>query len=192
MTKKLWVRGAQPAEDFDQAVISPLVAQTLQKWVAATRNGGGVLIGDIALAFYARPRFVNHIETFYLDHASVPKSVSGFLRRSSSELVDKQTKTVLRTIVAAEIGLRADLATRVYDSTVSKGGMVVTSLHGLIALKLHFALSNRRGAHRHAQDIIDMIIWSPDFELPQMDWWGLQQANFTLLAELHDLARTSG
>lgn len=190
MTRELWVRGAQPVDNINEAAISSSVARALQRWLAATGNDGGVLIGDIALAFYSRPRFVDQIDFLYLDEASVPENVPGFKKRSPNEFVDTRTKTVVYAHFPGENWLPPELIEKVHHTAVSKGGIMLPSLHGMVALKLHRGLYDRVGGRRDQQDVVDMISWSDDFELQHMEWWDLDEAHFELLLELHEIARS--
>ena len=188
MSKIVWVRGKQPAVDIDQAVVSPQVAEALRTWVAATDHIG-VLIGDIALAFYVRPRFTDVVEMLYLEKDLVAASVTGFLRRSATELIQKRTATAVHTIFPGE-SLHSPLVTKVLDSSMTIDGLKVASLHGMISLKLHVASIDRRGGRQECQDIINMICWAAGFELNHLDGWSLNRNDLAKLRELYDVART--
>lgn len=187
--KKPEGRGARPAEDMDEAIISLSVARALQRWSVATGNDGSVFIGEIALAFYARPRFVDHLDFLYFVAAAVPKSVSGFRQLSANEFADICTKSVVNAMSFDCSWLTPGLVVKVHHTAVSKAEMSIASLHGMIALKLYKGLADRLGGRRDQQDVIDMIRWKPDLKPQEMDWWELDEPYRATLLDLHDMAR---
>lgn len=187
-----YVRGAQPAQTIDEAVIVDDVRRTLEAWRSATDTRDGVLIGGLALAFYSRPRFVDEIELLYANEAVIPTKVSGFRRSDESSFTDEGTGVVVHALTPTSPGLSAAIAAKVQTTAIERAEFRLASLEGLIALKLDSASRGQSSETSPEQDIINMIEWAPKFRLTDLENWPIGAAHHELLSELHAIARRIG
>lgn len=110
-----------------ESALSQEVAATLMEW-SVTMPPSGILVGDVALSFYFKPRFTEDCVFLYLPAANMPLNKVPGVEVITPELV----------------GMSSELAQKIYDTSVLTDNLRIASRAGLIATKLlRFSLQGR-------------------------------------------------
>lgn len=143
------------AKTLEQASIDPAVRKAFADWKKAgfTR---GVLIGGLALSFYARPRYTQDIDILVLDLDKLGTS-SDFKKHRPSALEHKQTGVEIELVTPKLLGISEALAEKVMLNATIIDGIRVASREGLIALKLYAATSNPRRFRQDTADVVNLL-----------------------------------
>lgn len=149
------------------AAIVPEVEHTLLAWVRALpESKSGVLIGGLALSFYAKPRYTTDVDVLFLQ-GQVPASVPGFKRHRTGAFQENQTQVEVEFVTASSVGIPETVVHKVIETAHSVDGLKVCSLAGLVVLKLF----GSRSTKRHFQDLADiqkLLVAHPSLDLA--DW----------------------
>jgi len=176
-------RGSEPARTVAQAAIVPDVRVTLNRWKRAAGHTGYILIGGLAYAFHARPRYTDDVDVLFLDDSSIPVSVAGFSRQPSGDFIDDETGVAVNVHTARSIGVPRGIVDKVTDTATIRDGVRYASLAGMVALKLS-ATDNRKRRLGCLAEILNMISESP-FDPAAMDDWPLSQRKRQRLVALY-------
>lgn len=130
------------AHSLDHVALVPEVGQALKKWIAS--GGGGVLIGGLAMSFYAKPRNTEAVDLLFLTQAAIPESVAGFKRTRLGAFQENKEHVEIETVVPSAINITQALAEKVLTTARTVDGIKVASAEGLVALKLYASDNPRR------------------------------------------------
>lgn len=118
-----------------ESVMIPDIIPALRDWSQA--QAGGVLIGALALSYYARPRMTQDVDFLLLSNEHVPRSVSGFTRSGHDAFEHEGTKVKIDLITTKVAHIAPEIIHQVFYSAVESDGIKIASASGLVALKLH-------------------------------------------------------
>ena len=119
---------------LSESIMLPLVSTALRDWVRG--RGGGVLIGDAALGYHARPRHTEEIEVLFLHEDALRSSVEGFDKIGAFVFRHCRTRVEVRAVTPELAQAPFATAERVVAAATVSAGMAVTSPSGLVALTL--------------------------------------------------------
>ena len=133
------------ASSVNNVALIPEVQHALTSWIKRTvPNERGVLIGGLAMAFYAPPRTTQDVDMLYLHSSDIPGEVVGFKYHRKGAFQENTTHVEVEVVAADTIGIPSSVAKRVVDTAVTYDGVKVASLQALIVLKLYGAKEPRR------------------------------------------------
>jgi hypothetical protein len=118
-----------------ESVAIPEVEAALKDWIRAGVTSG-VLIGGIAVGYYARPRGTTDVDVLFMQPEDIPNDINGFKRTRPGAFQHKNTHVEVEVVTPGSINLSPELAQRVFDTAVLSDGVLVASPTGLVALKL--------------------------------------------------------
>ena len=128
--------------DINYVAIVPGVQLALNRWIASKNSdvAPGVLIGDLAMSFYAAPRVTMDIDLLFLSKKDIPKTVKGFQKQGPSAFLEIKNNIVVdvKTPEAFNGLVPPKIAQQVVLTAVNHGGIFVASREGMMALKLLF------------------------------------------------------
>lgn len=183
--------GAVPAKTLREAALVPEVRGTLERWIKAQpATEQGVLIGGLALSFYARPRQTQDVDLLFADHAPSDLNTTFFKRTRDHAAIDKKDHVELEFVTHKTIGVPKAVTDRVIETawSVGPGQPRVASLDSMIVLKLYGSDT----ARRHLQDSADiqaMLEHNRRLVIEELiDSWGLSEKHAQHLRKLHELA----
>jgi hypothetical protein len=118
-----------------ESIAIPEVGAALRDWI---REGvsSGVLIGGIAVGYYARPRGTTDVDVLFLSNADIPNELAKFKRTRPGAFQHKPTHVEVEVVTPAAINLSMELAQKVFETALVSDGVRVASPTGLVALKL--------------------------------------------------------
>ena len=119
-----------------ESIVVPEVLSALTDWRNAT-SGNGVLIGGLAVSYYARSRQTMDVDIMFLNPADIPEQVRGFKRTRPGAFQHNVTHVEIEVISPATINLPQHVANKVMDTAVNIDGVQVASPSAIVALKLH-------------------------------------------------------
>ena len=134
------------ATTIKQAALIPEVSQTLLAWVKARAgvNAPGVLIGGLALSFYAPPRSTTDVDLLFLSAEQIPETVVGFKRTRRGAFEEKVHQVEVEVCTPDSIKVPANIVKSVLDTAIVHEHLKVASAEGLIVLKLFASDAARR------------------------------------------------
>ncbi len=135
-----------------ESVLAPEVIAAFKDWIAANPNSNGVLIGGLAVSYYAKPRFTQDVDILYPSENHIPKQVHGFKKTRNHAFVDLKRGIEIEVLSPTFLNISSDLAQKVLETAIMNDGVRIASPSGIVALKL-----GRLNAQDRA-DIIDMIL----------------------------------
>lgn len=207
--------GQSPVRELSRVALVPRVQIALDKWRSSptflrSKSIGdkGMLVGDLAMSFYAKPRFTHRVEIYYPDGSEIPGGVNGFTRHHKGVFQETTSKIEVRThspetlhlpesvteiIKYSGFDLRARLqladtlnfpkvlpAKSAYDV---HDGLKVASLECMIVLKL-YASDNRRLEYQALGDIARMLENNPQISTESFEGWGLSEFHLAKLSAI--------
>ena len=184
--------GSAPAKTLEEAALVPEVRTAALRWASQQEgNERGVLIGGLALAFYARPRQTMDVDVLVksVSDVYVPQ---GFTKSRMHAIFDKATQVEIEIVTPAFVGIPGDVADRVmhtaWDLGAAGNHMRVASLDSMIVLKLYGADSQKRRRQDEA-DIQSMIEHNPRLDVEGLiRSWSLSEAHAEKLREIQSEA----
>ncbi len=208
-----------PVKELCHVALVQDVQVALDKWrhsktFEKSRSIGdmGLLVGDLAMSFYAKPRYADRVEVLYPEASSIPGGVDGFTRHHKGVFQENASKVEVWTLTpnslhipeaVAEIiqcsgfGLhtRLELANllKLPDVLPVKSaydrhdGLMVASLECMIVLKL-YASDNRRFEHQALGDIGRMLENNPQISAASFDGWSLSEFHLKKLNAIIGMA----
>ena len=124
------------------------VQWALNRWIASKNSdvAPGVLIGSLAMSFYAAPRTTMDIDLLFLSKKDIPKTVKGFQKQGPSAFLEIKNNIVVdvKTPEAFNGLVPPEIAQKIFHTAINHGGILVASREGMIALKLCGAEIARR------------------------------------------------
>lgn len=204
-----------PVCELYRVALVPSVQIALDKWRCSptflrSKSIGdrGMLVGDLAMSFYAKPRFTHRVEVYYPKGSEIPGGVIGFTRHHKGVFQENTSKIEVRTytpetlhipesvteiIKYSGFDLRARLqladilnfpkalpAKSAYDV---HDGLKVASLECMIVLKL-YASDNRRLEYQALGDIARMLENNPQISTDSFEGWGLSEFHLAKLSAI--------
>lgn len=130
-----------------ESVAIPEVQLALKDWTSNT-NSDGILIGGLALSYYARPRATTDVDILFLSRDQIPLYVEKFKKTRPSAFMHKETHVEVEVVAPENINVPLEIADMVYRTAKTSDGVKIASPNGLVALKLHRA---------SPQDVADII-----------------------------------
>lgn len=109
---------------------------TLNGWGNVAGQSGYVLIGCLAYAFHARPRYTDDVDVLFLDDSRIPVPVAGFNRQPSGDFIDNRTGVIVDVHAAILIAGPRKVLDMVIATAIEMDKVRCASLEGMIALKL--------------------------------------------------------
>ena len=181
---------ASSVDSIHHVAILPEVQETLLKWVK-TKVGQvapGVLIGGLAMSFYAAPRYTQDVDLLFLSSGDIPLAVDGFKRIRPGAFMEKVTHAEVEVDSPQSFdSLPQAVAEEVYRTAVVYEGIRVASRHGMIALKL-CAAHNPKRRHKDLGDVQALIKDQPNIWTDMVEW-PLTKSAFEFLEECINLNR---
>lgn len=151
-----------------ESVIVPEVTAALKQWIGSG-DIPGVLIGGLALSFYAKPRYTADIDVLFLSEKDIPNFIPGFKKIRSHSFQHNQTHVEVEVLSPSYLGLPQGLVQKVVETAEHSGGMKVASRSGLVALKLF------RDTLKDDADIQELLISGNVDLTPFTPWLDEQQ-----------------
>lgn len=146
-----------------ESVVVPEITAAIRDWIGSA-DVPGVLIGGLAVSFYARPRSTMNVEVLYVTDEQIPDSIPGFKRIRSHTFQHNETHVEVEVLSSNFLGVSKGLVQEVVKNAVESNGMKIASNSGLVALKLH------RGGLTDQADI-EQLILSGDINLNPYQQW---------------------
>lgn len=162
--------------------VAPEVAETLKLWernLPTQFKNKCVLVGGLALSYYAKPRYTEDADFLFLEEKDIPTEVNGFRKPPKRKAFEeKKTQVLVETITPHSFKppIPDSIAKKVMDTAVQKGSLRIASLEGLVALKL---CSSRL---RDYADIVDLL--NSTDSTPDMSNWHLDSTKLSKYKEL--------
>lgn len=204
-----------PVHALCRVALVPSVQIALDKWRGSptfrrSKSIGdkGLLVGDLAMSFYAKPRFTHRVEIYYPEGSEIPGGVIGFTRHHKGIFQENTSKIEVRTYtpetlhipksVTEIIGCSGfDLRARLEFADLLKcpevlpaksaydvhDGLKVASLECMIVLKL-YASDNRRLEYQALGDIARMLENNPQISTDSFEGWGLSEFHLAKLSAI--------
>lgn len=173
-------------KSIEHVAISSEVQHALVKWIKNNRDTSGVLIGGLAMSFYAKPRYTEAVDLLFLDSSDVPGEVAGFKHHRPGAFEDKDTNVEVECTTPRSFSeVPLSILRRVVQTSIMHDGLKVASHEGLIALKLFSAdgiSNNIRRKHKDLADITQLLAYKPT----TMEAWSLPGRQLLLLQEARD------
>lgn len=120
-----------------ESVLPNEVLAALKDWQKAM--SAPILIGGIALSFYAKPRYTEDLDYLFLSEDAIPEKVRGFNRVRDHAFEHKKTNVEIEVLTPEFLKISPVLVRQVYATAVQSSGVNVASAAGLVALKLQRA-----------------------------------------------------
>lgn len=184
-------KGSQAGKTLIESAIVPEVLNTLKHWIAANKSDGnpGVLIGGIALSFYAKPRYTEDIDLLFINSQQIPSEVVGFKKHRQGALLDKNTHVEIKTVTPESVNVPASVFQQVINTAKPIDGLLVASLEGLIVLKLHSADTPKRTT-LDSGDIIRLLDANPNFTINDLSGWNLSPTHINRFTACYNEAHS--
>jgi hypothetical protein len=183
-------RWSVPASTLTEAALVREVVTALRDWQrAAPPEFRGVLIGGMARAFYAPPRYTQDVDIAFADEGPTDPP-EGFRKHRQGAFEHAKTGVEIEIVTPDAVGLPASLFRAVVDTAVVVDGVSIASLEGLIALKLASAEGNPKRELRDHSDVLEMLEANPTFAEERMADWNLSHEQSRALAKLLAVARS--
>lgn len=174
-----------PASNLVEASIDPEVRKTLLHW-KQSGNSGGILIGGLAMAFYAKPRFTQDVDLLFRSATHIPNSAQGFRTHRKGAMEDKDTGVEVEIVHPHSFNppLSESLIQKIVDTVEEKDGINVVSAEGLIALKLHAATNTPKRELQDSADIANILTYQDQISLDTMKDWPLSSKDQKLFIDI--------
>lgn len=178
--------------DPKKIALVPEVQHALAQWIKSTfgyKHPGavpGILIGGLAMAFYAKPRETTDVDLLFLSDSDIPSGLDHFKRTRKGAFQEQQTHVEIEVCTPASINLPPAVARKVAQTADSYSGLKVASVEGMVVLKL-FGSDTPRRALRDQADIQAILENFPSIDLSD---WALSDAHKQRLQEIMKLAQS--
>ncbi len=158
---------ATSATRLTQVALIAEVGHSLNKWntYAVQNNLKCVLIGGLALSFYAKPRATQDVDILFLERSDIPDTVPGFKRHRTMAFQEDDTHVEIEMVDHDLINVPDALVRKVFDTAVDHGGFKVASLEGMVALKLYGASNSARRQLQDLADVVAMVERAPNLNM---------------------------
>ena len=186
--KNLPVRSMMPYKssvtDVRHVALVQEVQIALSSWIS--NNIGwkvpGVLIGGLAMSFYAKPRTTENVDLLFLSDKNIPGADQepGFTRYRPGAFRENRTHVDIEiTHPRSFASLPLQTVRKVYVTAVVHGELRVASLEGMIALKLISAEAPGRKM-KDLADVVQLLLKDPGADMKD---WDLTENQERLLEE---------
>lgn len=118
-----------------ESIANPEVIVALTDWINNT-NVDCILIGGLALSYYIKPRTTFDIDMLFLNELEIPTNVNNFKRTREQAFQHNRTHVEIELITPEFINTPQNVIDKVFETALNIDGIKVTSISGLIALKL--------------------------------------------------------
>lgn len=145
------------------AVVVPELITVIKNWIGST-TGPGVLIGDLALSFYVKPRHTICVDVLYTTDQEIPVYVRRFTRIGNYSFQHNETHVEVKVLNVKFLGIPKGLVEKVVETAVESNGIKIASKSGIVALKL-------QRARRQDQADIEQLIESGGVDLAPFEPW---------------------
>lgn len=153
------INDAQLSRPLLESIIAPGVITVVEDLIVA--DIPGIIIGDLALSFYGKPRYTDVVEVLFASDTDVPDTIPGFERIGGHEFQHISTQV---KVLTPQADIPDGLVNQVINTALTSSGIRVASRSGLVALKLLY------GGLQDKADI-DQLIKTGDIDLlPFSDW----------------------
>ena len=141
--------------DVKYAAMVPEVSHALMAWIKAKlpANESGVLIGGLAMSFYARPRETTDVDLLFLRKSDIPEQVAGFKRYRPGAFRENTTHVDIEVTTPDSFDLPQAVVDKVFDTAILHDGIRVASREAMVVLKLYGADTPRR----EFKDLADIV-----------------------------------
>lgn len=117
-----------------ESVVVPEITTALRDWSRA--NPGGVLIGGLALSYWAQPRYTMDIDVLFGSEQELPEQVSGFKKLRGHSFQHNKTHVEIEVLTPEFLKIPSELWDKVLQTSVERNGVRIASPTGIAALKL--------------------------------------------------------
>lgn len=181
--------GAAPAKTLNEAALVPEVRGALSRWLGnQPSDEQGVLIGGLALSFYARPRQTMDVDLLF---DTTPDFINPHFKRTRDHgAIDKKDHVELEFVTHKTINVPKAVTDRVIATSWKLTGLSprIASLDSMIVLKLYGADTPKRHL-RDSADIQAMLENNPRLDVEELiRSWHLSEGHAKLLRHLHKVA----
>lgn len=153
-----------------ESVIAPEVSTAIKDWIGST-DVPGVLIGGLALSFYAKPRYTADVDVLYATDSGIPSYIPGFKKVRPHSFQHNKTHVEVEVLSPEFLGVPDGLVKQVVQTAETSNGMRIASKAGLVALKL-------QRAELQDQADIQALLRTGDVDLtPYKEWLTSEQIN---------------
>lgn len=188
--------GSAPAKTLREAALVPEVRSTVMRWAqkSADCKDQGVLVGGLALSFYARPRQTMDVDLLVknVESLDIPE---GFKEARQNAVLDKDTQVEIELVTPALVGIPEWMADRVIRTAWElpvgvanmrfSAGLRVASLDSMIVLKLYGADNPKRRRQDEA-DIQAMLEHNPGLNIEGLiESWSLSKKHAETLMDIY-------
>jgi hypothetical protein len=118
-----------------ESAIAPEIVYALKDWKEQAKVG--VLIGGLALSYWAKPRYTQDADMLFLQPSDVPHSIEKFKAHRKGAFEHKVTQVEIEYAHRDNIPVPQHVIDAVFKTAVDVDGIKVASKSALIALKLH-------------------------------------------------------
>jgi len=183
----------EPVKELCDVALRQDVQATLDKWRHSRTFGRtksicdkGMLIGDLAINFHAKPRPADRVEILFPNPSSIPGGVDGFTRHHKGVFQENASKIQVWTTTPKSLHIPDAVAQIICNCGYNvHEGLMVASLECMIVLKLYASYS-RRFEYQALADIEHMLEHNPQTTATSFDNWFLSDFH---LNKLHDSIR---
>lgn len=164
-----------PVSSIRHVALVPEVHETLIRWLArqAPEDGRSLLIGGLAMSFYAKPRQTADVDLLFLRESDIPDDVDGFksphLHRRGAFL-DVRSHVEIEVATPSFINLPQRVAEHVFKTarpiSTADHRLLIPSVEGFVVLKLYGALTSAR-KYKDLGDIQSVL----EYNEPDLDDW---------------------
>lgn len=127
-----------------ESIMIPEVDAAFKDWVKSTTHLKSVLIGGVALSYYAKPRATTDVDVLFMALEDIPAKIPGFKRTRPGAFQHDGTHVEIEVLSPASINMPAEVAQAIYDHARVEDGVRIASPSGLIASKLgRFSLQDK-------------------------------------------------
>ena len=129
--------------------------QGLQSFVNGTNSQRYVLIGELAVSFYAKPRSTAEAELLFASKADRPLRVPSFTRVGERAFQHDESKLMIAVFSPESLALDGERVRKIFAPSATPAthaGLFIASPVGLIALKLQPPVVQPSGGYRGAID----------------------------------------
>ncbi len=169
-------------KSVDHVALIPEVQHALAKWISEKTGplAPGVLIGGLAMSFYATPRTTQDVDLLFLTTNEIPKAVPGFKRYRPGAFQDNKSHVDIEVTTSESFNnLPLAVTRKVTGTAILHGNIKVASREGMIALKLCSSF----GPGRASKDKADIVSLLKGHLLLAMADWPLEEKHFSRLEE---------
>lgn len=177
-------------------------------WRSKSIQDKGLLVGDLAMSFYAKPRYADRVEVLYPEPSSIPGGVDGFTRHHKGVFQEDASKVEVWTLTPDSLHIPEAVAEIIHcsgfnlhdrlefanllelpDVLPTKSAydvhdeLMVASLECMIVLKL-YASDNRRYEYQALGDIGRMLENNPQISIASFDGWSLSEFHLNKLNDI--------